>query len=69
MEGYQTMTTGGVPIKITHFEVRESGNPKLPLTLGFYYRGPGKDHPIEGMELDVTREDARMMATLLLGGI
>jgi hypothetical protein len=58
-----------VQLKVTHFTVRASGDAARPITIGFMYEGRGKDNAREGFEADVTREEARRMANMILRSV
>ena len=54
-----------VPIKLTRWAVRPSGDAKKPVTLALIYDGVGKDHPIEGIELDLSKSDVLLLTQAL----
>jgi len=57
-----------VPLQITQFSVRPSNDPKKPLTIAFTNE-INKDHPREGIEFDVSVQDANDLALLIVRAV
>lgn len=62
------MTPPSVPVRITQFNVRPSGNRDKPLTISFTNEA-NKDHPREGIELDVTVQEANDIALQIVRAV
>ena len=51
--------SGGVPLSLTHFELKPSQSGGAPFTLALKNRAGDRDHSEEGIELDLTEQSLR----------
>jgi hypothetical protein len=57
-----------VPVRITQFSIRSSNTPNKPLTIAFTNEA-NKDHPREGIEMDVTVQEANDIALQIVRAV